>query len=427
MEWQTTKNYLFLNKYRFDKEAILLLEGGSRSGKTFDTIFFFISHCNIHINKGLLISWCRSTQIGVKSNILPDFMRICDMLGLKRGNHWNYSPMHSSFGCPTITLFGNYIRFYGMNSDEDLSKLHGLYSDMAWCNEMVNIDKRAVEQLRIRLNGLFIGDYNPSELNSYVYDMKALPECHWIRTTVLDNKNAPKNAVREIMRFEPTPENIALKTADAVKWNIYGLGIPGMSDATIFKNWELFDENYCEDGRFLYSDCEHRVWGMDFGWNDKTACVFARIDTKRKHAFIWEKFGGSELFNHNIVELFKINGYRNYEGSTYKVKDDVCVCDCADPRSLNEIHRLGIGGLVPADKRGKEGDDGAEFAIKKMQEYSIFIEKNSRNLQDEFRGYRWKEDKDGNVLRGVLSVKSGKRDHFIDATKYIFSTFFREL
>ena len=73
MEINTTTNFQFVyDNYKTTRG--FLLEGGSRSGKTYSIIQFLVVYCLS--NNGKTITIARDTLANLKATVLPDFQKI---------------------------------------------------------------------------------------------------------------------------------------------------------------------------------------------------------------------------------------------------------------------------------------------------------------------------------------------------------------
>lgn len=77
---------------------------------------------------------------------------------------------------------------------------------------------------------------------------------------------------------------------------------------------------------------------------------------------------------------------------------------------INVLFRKGVNA-----KKAIKGADSIDTGIKSMKQFTIFIHPDSKNLQREFKYYRYKEDKDGNPIGGKYS---DSMNHAIDAVRY---------
>jgi len=87
---------------------------------------------------------------------------------------------------------------------------------------------------------------------------------------------------------------------------------------------------------------------------------------------------------------------------------DEVICDSAEPKSIEEIYRLGLN-AKPATK----GRDSILNGIDILKRYKINVV-NSSNLRREFRMYKWATDKNGNSLQKPIGS-----DHLMDALRYV--------
>ena len=94
-------------------------------------------------------------------------------------------------------------------------------------------------------------------------------------------------------------------------------------------------------------------------------------------------------------------------------KKSLIYADSAEPARIEEIHRAGFK-IYPADKSVK---DGIDF----VRRQKIHMLESSINLIDEKRNYKYREDKNGNVLEDVIKF----RDHLMDAERYGLYTHFK--
>ena len=86
------------------------------------------------------------------------------------------------------------------------------------------------------------------------------------------------------------------------------------------------------------------------------------------------------------------------------------IADSAEPKSLEEMHRLGWN-----IKPSKKGPDSVRQGIDIMKRHKLHIVQGSNNLIKEMRNYKWQTDKNGrNINRPVDTF-----NHAIDAVRYV--------
>lgn len=378
-EINVQKNFKFL-KDNHETTRGLLLEGGSRSGKTTDCCQFLIYYCLN--NTGKVITVGRDTLTTLRATLLLDFKQVLKWWGCSE----------SVVGVnPHIEINNNLIRFIGTN--DDLMKTHGLTQDVFWLNEAMNISKDTIDQLEQRTSDFFILDYNPSAKKHHIYDMDKRDDVRLLKTTVLDNAFVPEQARKKILSYEPTPQNIEMGTADEFKWEVYGLGKRTSLDGIIFQHYQTFD--------IKPTEYDLKIYGLDFGYSqDPTAVVECIIS-------------GNNLY---LTELLYENGLLNSDIVNKLDLDNDCyiVCDSAEPKSIDELRLSGLNAV-----RAKKGRDSINWGINKIKSYKVHINSNSKNLLNEFDSYKWAMDR----YNTIKNVPEDKNNHLIDATRYALSLF----
>jgi len=113
----------------------VVLEGGSRSGKTWAGLFFLIELCAA--NKGLVINIVKETYNGFKTTIYNDFDECLRLFGLP-------SPFMGARDIPSFRLFENKINFMGADQQ---SKFHGATCDFYFINECLDVQQAIFDQL----------------------------------------------------------------------------------------------------------------------------------------------------------------------------------------------------------------------------------------------------------------------------------------
>ena len=83
--------------------------------------------------------------------------------------------------------------------------------------------------------------------------------------------------------------------------------------------------------------------------------------------------------------------------------------DSAEPRLIAELRRMGWN-IFPSLK----GKDSVNAGIDLLKRYKIHITSDSTNTIQEFRNYKWQEDRSGKTINKPIQ----KFDHCIDAIRY---------
>ena len=362
-------NVVFKHLLKSDKK-ITIEQGGTRSGKTYNILLYIIfKYCLENTNKTVTI--CRKTFPAVRSSVMRDFLDI-----LKQYN--SYSELSHNKSNHEYRLNGNLIEFISLDQPQ---KVRGRKRNLLFINEANELDYEDWQQLIFRTEDKIILDFNPSDEYHWIYD-KVIPreDADFYITTYLDNSFLNKSITEEIER---------LKETDETYWQIYGLGLKGISKATIF--------NYTEVNHIPY-DAEFISYGADAGYsNDPTTLV--SVYKKEHNLYIKEHIYQTQMTTYDISRKWKDIG----------IERELIYFDSAEPRLIEELRRMGFN-VRPSLK----GADSINAGIDLLKRFKIHIEKDSHNCIQEFRNYKWQEDRSGKMINKPVD----KNNHTIDAVRY---------
>ena len=352
------------------KSKIVVEQGGTRSGKTFNILLYIIFHY-CQINTGKTITICRKTFPAVRSSVMRDFIEI-----LKQHNKYdeaNHNKSNSEY-----TLNNNLIEFISVDQPQ---KIRGRKREFLFINEANELDYEDWQQLIFRTTEKVVLDYNPSDEYHWIYD-KVLnrDDVEFYKTTYLDNPFLNENIIEEIERLKETDEQY---------WQIYGLGEKGISKATIF--------NYIEVPHIPH-DAELVSYGADAGYtNDPSTLV--SVYKKDHNIYIKEHLYRTMMTTRDISDVLKQE----------VTNRSPIYFDAAEPRLIDELRRMGHN-IQPSLK----GKDSINAGIDLLKRFKIHITTDSTNAIQEFRNYKWAEDRSGKLTNKPIT----KNDHIIDAVRY---------
>jgi phage terminase large subunit len=364
---QTNKIFEILQE---SKKRITVMQGGSRSGKTYNILIWFI--IKLLQENGKTLTIVRQSLPSIKGSVLRDFVDILLKLGIYDENNHNKTEQ-------VYTMNGNTIEFVSADQPQ---KIRGRARTYLFCNEANELSYEAWMQLIMRTENKIILDYNPSDVASWIYD-NVIPrdDADFHITTFRDNPFLPQELIDELNR---------LKDADPNYWQIYGLGERGLSQDLIYTHFKTTEE-IPEEGEIVY--------GLDFGFNNPSSLV--KVVFNDGVANVKEMLYETRLTTNDLVEKIKGLGLTSY---------DEIYCDAAEPKTIEELVRSGFN-AKPANKDVTEG-------IRTIKGTPLVIQQDSVNLLKEIRGYRWKTDRNGLKLDQPVKFN----DHAIDALRYaIFS------
>lgn len=351
------------------QSKITCLQGGSRSGKTFNTLLWIIfSYCNR--NTGKVISICRKTLPSLKASVLRDFLEILR-------NNDLYSEIYHNKTSNEYWLNGNLIEFFSLDMG---SRVRGRKRDLLFVNEANEIDYEAWNQLLFRTDGNIIIDYNPHDQFHWIYD-KVLerPDCSLHISTFMDNPFLSETLKAEIER---------LKDTDPEYWRVYGLGLRGQNRSLVFK-FHIVDE--------IPATAKFISYGLDFGYaSDPSSLCATYIDGD--NMYCKELLYETGLTNQDIAKKLEILGLDR--------RDEV-FADSSEPKSIEEIYRMGW------NIKGKKKYE-INYGIDMIRRYKLHVTKDSINAIRELESYKYVEDRNGNPTNKPVD----QNNHFCDSLRY---------
>ena len=238
---QTTKVYSELQQAIAAGYTTVSEQGGSRSGKTVNTIIWLIVYCLSH--PGTRLSIVRKTFPSIKGSVFIDFRE-----SLMRMERWNEKALNKN---DFIYQFpnGSWVEFFSCDSEQ---KLRGRKRDILFVNEANELSPLEWQQLKMRTTKFSVIDYNPSITDEHwISGVNKDPRTYHFITTYKDNPFLEQTIIDEI-------ESLRFKNKSL--WQVYGLGLQAAIEGLIFTNVELIDE--------IPEYAKKKHWrGMDFGYS----------------------------------------------------------------------------------------------------------------------------------------------------------------
>jgi len=356
-------NYTYLKK-NVPEKRVTLLQGGTRSGKTYAICHYIIWLC--HQYEGMTIDIVRDTFTALKATAWNDFKDI--LLELELYNSDNHNKTDHIYN-----LNNNTISYYGADNPQ---KIHGRKRQILWINEAHQFPSETIDQLFPRTEYRIIADYNP-----------ALPTDHWLDsyiekyppliTTYRDNPYLTADQIADIESRKNNP----------TWWKVYGNGERTSPEGQIFTNYK--------NGKF--DNTLTSIYGLDFGFSiDPTALTQVSVDKRQKKIYIKELAYAKNLSSEAIDKILKENTRLN----------GLIIADSADPRMIDYLKKRGH------NIRGAEkGQDSVRAGIMQMLDYELIIE--GENLAKELNNYVWNDKKAG--------VPIDSYNHALDGARYALS------
>ncbi|MCY9513303.1 PBSX family phage terminase large subunit [Paenibacillus apiarius] len=385
-------NKIYLERQIENQNRYQIYYGGSSSGKSYS----LAQRTVLDVMKGRNYLIVRNVQNTIRRSCFNEIMKAISSFKLSE-----YFQVNKSELVITCTLNNKQILFAGLDDPEkikSITPIDGVITDV-WVEEATECDYKAVKQLDKRLRGRskfkkrLTLSFNPILQDHWLYteyfgiwdDSKqfiAKDDVSILKTTYKDN------------RFLTQDDIDALENeTDQYYYEVYTLGNWGVLGAVIFKNWRVED---LSEVKKTFDKIRH---GLDFGFaDDPNALADIHYDKSRKRLFIFGEEYAADLTNDEIAEMVKPHvGFR------------VVTCDSSEPKTIKELQLRKINAIG-----AKKGPGSVEAGIRFLQGLEIIICTSCPNVKMEFSKYKWREDKNGNVL----PVPIDKDNHLIDAIRY---------
>jgi phage terminase large subunit len=361
---------------------IVVNVGGARSSKSYSILQLFVRLFIEERNKEILIA--RKTLPSLRITAYKVFVELLQDYGYYGRCTHNKSNL-------TIKYRSNTVQFLSIDDPEKVKSAEFNYVFMEEANEFRYLDfmtlwmRMSAPTQEHQPNRMYLA-LNPSEEFSWI-NQKLV---HWdnvqvIRSTYLDNPFLSKT-------YKKTLED--LKDTDPELYQIYALGEYATLSNIIYQNYQIdqvFPQAFSDDW-----------YGLDWGFNHPTALI--HIKSRDDGLYLEEKIYQTNLTNRDLIDLM----------NEQKIPKKIPIyADSAEPARIEEIYKAGYN-IHPAEKKVADGIDT-------VKRFKLHIHKDSPNLIKEIRTYKWREDKNGNLLDEPVKFN----DDCMDATRYGIYTHLR--
>ena len=369
-----------------DGYAIIGNKGSTRSSKTFSELqlFKFIAE---NSKRKRLITTVSHSLPHLEGGAIRDFDNILEGDGYIIEDVRTKRPYIYTIGKTTL-------EFVGFDRP---GKALGADRDILLVNEGNKMPWSIIHHLMARTTECTFVDWNPSEdfwwQNEGIMEREDAIEIH---STFFDNI---QNLTAKQLRDFKIARNRALAEDAKGKrgywwnwWQVYGLGVPGQLEGVIFQEWKEYN---------ALPECElFRLLVIDWGGNDPTTLTELNIDGDGNRLYIKEHIYQPQILNSKLIDYIHLHNSDN----------SFVICDSARKDKIYELQMAEINALGSTKGEGSIID-----GIERLQEFSIFVQKDSENAKDEFGKYKWAEDK---TTGKSLNVPEDKNNHVIDGVRY---------
>jgi phage terminase large subunit len=336
------KNWEALNS--IDKRFIVN-RGGSRSSKTFSLCQALILYALQNDNK--TISIVRKTFPSLRATVMRDLFEVLNSLGIYDRARHNKTENIYKFDN------GSVIEFFSI---DDSQKIRGRKRDICFVNEANEIPFEAFQQLNMRTTTKMIFDFNPSENDSWLYNLPDVDKVE-IHSTYKDNPFLEKEIIKQIED---------LKKYDESLYQIYALGINAITKENIYSHFIKLENKPERFKDFIYS--------IDFGYTHPTAMLKIWY-TEENEVYVEELIYESHLTSADLLEKFEALGIE---------KNREMIADYARPEIIQEIRNKGYY-ILNAEKSVQKGINAVKTTA---------VHTSSDNVWKEYMSYRYKKIND---------------------------------
>lgn len=368
---------------------VIVNVGGVRSSKSYS-----IAQCiNAYALEfpGLAIGICRKVASTLTSSVVRPFIEVSNTFDTWSDGNFNKSERYYVYDQGDGNPKKSTIQFFGL---DDIEKIKSTKFNLIWMEEATGFTYEDFSFLQTRLSAEKPEGW---ERNQIVLSLNPSDARGWIRTKLLPQKDVC--LIESTYKDNPFLDADYIRNIEALKENnprmykMLVLNQWGVSEGRVFDKWELYDDATAP------KEFDQVIYGLDFGWNHATALI--ECSYKDNAVYLREVIYKNHINNGELIALMDAAGVD---------KGRAIIADSAEPDRIDEIFNKGYERV--------EGIKKIEVVktISILQNYKIYIHKDSKNLQSEFDEYEWKKNLAGQYLDKLEPDK--QHDDGIAAVRY---------
>lgn len=378
-----------------------VIKGGKASKKSSTTALWFIYNMMKPENRLANTLVIRKVMEAHRSSTFAQLQWAIERLSAGRWWKATKNPLEL-----TYTPTGQKILFRGM---DDVLKLASItvpngYLCWTWVEEAYEITREDdFDKLDLSVPR---GAVPPPLFKQTTLTFNPWNEGHWLKKRFFDNP--PDNAFVGTTNYlcneflDETDRRIyeRMKREQPRKYDVAGLGNWGVSEGLVYEKWSVEGFDLKEVTAEKPWQWRH-VFGLDYGYtNDPTAFIAAVANPVKRCLYIYDEHYEQRMLNTDIAAMIIRKGYRK----------ERIRADSAEPKSNDDLRRLGVARVMPAAK----GRDSVVNGIARLQEYQIYVHPLCKHTAAEIAAYCWKADKSGKTLNEPVDSDN----HLMDALRY---------
>lgn len=227
-------------------------------------------------------------------------------------------------------------------------------------------------------------------------------EKHWLKSRFFDRseRNASVYSTNYLCNEFLDKTDIAvferMRLNSPSRYKVAALGEWGISEGLIYENFTSGEIEIQKNEEYKWRN----FFGLDYGYSsDPTAFIAFSANPIDKIIYIFDEFYGTRMLNSDIAAKITRMGY-----SKERIR-----ADSAEPKSNDDLRRLGISRVMPSVK----GKDSVINGIMGIKEYKIIVHPKCVNTLLELSSYMWDTSSGSNTPKD-------SDNHLMDAMRYAF-------
>lgn len=380
------------------KKRYRVLKGGKGSKKSATTALNFIFRLMKEEESNLLV--VRGVMNTHRDSTFAQLKWAQEKLGVSE--YWNntVSPLEMVYK-PT----GQKIIFRGF---DDVLKLASTtvpkgYLNYVWIEEAFEIANEAdFDKLDLSVPR---GKIPPPLYKQTTLTFNPWSETHWLKKRFFDTASpdvatfSTNYLVNEFLDQTDRLVFERMKQTNRRKYEVAGLGNWGISEGLVYENWTVGKIEVQKKDEYKWK----HFFGLDYGYtSDPTAFVGFMANPIDRQIYIYCEFYKRKMLNCDIAEEIKKLGL-----AKEKIR-----ADCAEPKSNDDLRRLGISRITPSVK----GRDSILNGISAISEYKITVNPLCVNMIRELSSYVY----DSKRSESGYKLPKDSENHLCDALRYAF-------
>ena len=374
-----------------------VVKGGKASKKSSTTALWYIYHLMKYPAANLLV--VRAVHRTHGDSTFAQLRWAIRRLGVEHLWRAVREPLELTY-LPT----GQRILFRGMDNVEKLASttVEQGYLCWVWLEEAFEIAREAdFEKLDLSVPR---GEVPPPLFKQTTITFNPWDGGHWLKSRFFDCQDPQVLALTTDYRcnefLDDTDRGVyeRMREENPRRYAVAGLGEWGHSQGLVFENWVVEPFSLGE----LRREGLRHIFGLDYGYtNDPTAFIAAAVDEEQKRLYIYDEHYEKRMLNEAIAAMIKNKGYHK----------ERIRADSAEPKSNDDLRRLGLTRLQAADK----GRDSVVAGIARLQEYHMVVHPRCVHTAAELAAYTWQEgSRDGEYCNRPCD----RDNHLMDALRY---------